>query len=116
MNRRDFLKVALGLLGAPLLPPIPQPEVAGEFVSVDVLQRAAQLLGATSASIEGYYVAFVHSTVFDDIMRELTPREAWKLAYRQARVQLKQMAVELMAQPEIGSYESFRFIEPETTA
>lgn len=111
MNRRDFFKAAMALLAAPSIPAagmeyvwprqwLTRADIAARFESIDAAQRAAD-----------HFIVIMHPRNYDDLVRELTPKEKWKLAYREARVQIKNMAYEFRRVGQVGSYENFRFVE-----
>ena len=113
MNRRDFLKVAAAVVAARALPipALPVEAPAGEWISLDVLRRTVQTLQNNRAFImNDGWMAIVHPDIERDLI-EITARQQWKAAYRQARMELKKMASDMMAQGEFGIIEDVRFIE-----
>lgn len=106
VDRRDFLKMALGLLGAPLLPSIPPPAPTGGFVSIDVIRRAVAQLEANNAV--GPWTVLVHPSLEADL-KVMLAKERWKLAYREARLQIRGLS-RVIANGEIGTLENVRFI------
>ncbi|OGT57502.1 MAG: hypothetical protein A3E01_08160 [Gammaproteobacteria bacterium RIFCSPHIGHO2_12_FULL_63_22] len=116
MNRRDFLEVVAAAFAARSVPAVPSwlEGEEGEFVSIDAMRRAAQILKNKKSPLQ--YTVFMHPGAEADLLAALTPREAWTLAYRQARLGLKRYAKKIMASGEIGSYSNVRFIKSERIA
>jgi hypothetical protein len=117
VNRRDFLKVALGLLGATAIPHLPDSasvvagEMSGGFFSLDAARNAINAIKDNGVIADGgSYVLFVHPDTYYEYLESLSPKEAWKFAYRQARMKIRGMANELLGSGEIGSVEGVRFI------
>lgn len=115
MNRRDFLKLAAAAVAsraAPSLPPIVSQEPTGEWVTIDAIRRAADTLRANAGP--GPYTIFMHSETALDLLESLSPKERWRMAYRQARLDIRELGdrlTESLHANGIGRVESVRFIK-----
>lgn len=116
MNRRDFFKFAAAAVVASRLPlPAAAAPPSCEWITIDAVRRARDALFDNAVNGDlGYYVAVLHPSWMAQIESELTPREAWKLAYRKARIDLKDMARSIALTGSFGTVSGFRFIESAT--
>ena len=123
MNRRTFFKIIAGAAAAPFVAKLlPEgvnrffPEAGGasmfqeppigEFISIDTVQRAKELLA--SHAVKGPYVCLVHPDAERDL-RDMIARERWKAAYREERITRKKM-MRPLANNEIGRIDNVRFV------
>lgn len=124
MNRRDFIKAAAAGAAAVAAPLINQLIDASALASVPRFQfvmNGAQL-------DNGFYVCVMHPSCANDL-RNMLAREQWAFAYRAWRMdgkppmscagildRYKPTSKTVDWNGEIGSFESFRFIESGTLA
>ena len=107
MNRRDFFKVGAVAAVATQFPAlVVSAEPAAGFVSIDTVRRAVDILRGQ----RGVWYCIVTPSIERELRGAMTPRERWKLAHRQARMDLNKMFKHDTIRGEIGSVEDVRFI------
>lgn len=119
MNRRDFLKLAAAAVAsraAPALPIPAEPEAQGGFFTIDAIRRAIETLQANHvpAAPAGYTI-LAHPSLADELAAVTCVKARWKLAYRQARVDLREWGAQISKGLRenggaIGRIESVRFV------
>ena len=98
MNRRDFLKVATAIAASRA---VPLPHFTGEgidekLISIDDLRRIVKILKQNKILEGGLISLNPTQRAYELLQRNAIfapTKEIWKLAYRQARVQLSEMSV-----------------------